>query len=50
MTFAVGRIFGNHTRLVDVERNRIFDAVLNAPYQEMRSLTIKVPRSATRST
>ena len=43
MTFAVGRIFGNHTRLVDVERNRIFDAVLNAPYQEMRSLTIKVP-------
>lgn len=47
MTFAVGRIFGNHTRLVDVERNRIFDAVLNAPYQEMRSLTIKVPEGYT---
>ena len=47
MTFAIGRIFGNHTRLADVERNRIFDAVLNAPYQEMRSLTIKVPEAYT---
>lgn len=47
LSCSVGKLFGDNTRLPEMERNRIFDGMVNAPYHEGRSLIFKIPEGYT---
>lgn len=47
LMFSIGKLFGDNPRLPEMERNRFFDGMLDAPWYEVRQLTFQVPQGYT---
>lgn len=47
LMFAVGKLFGDNPRLPEMERNRFFDGMIDAPWYEVRQLTFQIPQGYT---
>ena len=45
--FSIGKLFGDNPRLPEMERNRFFDGMIDAPWYEVRQLTFQIPQGYT---
>lgn len=47
LMFSIGKLFGDNPRLPEMERNRFFDGMIDAPWYEVRQLTFQIPQGYT---